>query len=130
MKYAITLVLAGLAVSTAAPAQNWKAAKRIDIDLRDFKYTPNRIVLRHGQPYILHFVNRARGGHDFTAKSFFSAAQISPGDRAKAYRGKVQLRGGESADIRLIAPAVANYDVHCSHFMHDTFGMTGVIAVQ
>jgi uncharacterized cupredoxin-like copper-binding protein len=130
MKYWTCLALAALAFPAAASAQNWKAAKRIDIDIADFKYTPNRIVLRHGQPYVLHFVNRARGGHDFTAKSFFSAAQISPGDRAKAYRGKVQLRGGESADIRVIAPAVANYDVHCSHFMHDTFGMTGVIAVQ
>ena len=129
MKVWVSLILA-LALPAAASAQNWKMAKRIDIDVSDFKYTPNRIVLRHGQPYILHFVNRARGGHDFTAKSFFSAAQINPGDRAKAYRGKVQLSGGQSADIRLVAPAVAIYEVHCSHFMHDTFGMKGVIAVQ
>jgi plastocyanin len=34
-------------------------------------------------------------------------------------------------DVRLIAPtAPAAYKVHCSHFLHQTFGMKGEIVVQ
>ena len=131
MKNLVTFALLVLAPITAASAQDWRKAKRIEIDLANFKYTPSRIVLRHGQPYVLHLVNRASGGHDFAAKPFFSAAQVNAADRAKLSGGKVQLSGGESADIRLVAPtAAAIFEVHCSHFMHDTFGMKGEIAVQ
>ena len=131
VKYLIPFALLALSPITGASAQDWSKAKRIDIDLANFKYTPSRIVLRHGQPYVLHFANRASGGHDFAAKSFFASAQVKASDRAYLSGGKVQLAGGESRDVRLVAPtAAAVFEAHCSHFMHETFGMKGEIAVQ
>ncbi|WP_116090131.1 cupredoxin domain-containing protein [Sphingomonas crusticola] len=131
MKCLIPLTLLALATPTITSAQDWGRSKRIEIDLANFKYTPNRILLRHGEPYVLHFVNRASGGHDFAAKTFFAAARISPADSRKVAAGRVQLAGGESADVRVVAPAAgAIYEVHCSHFMHETFGMKGEIVVQ
>jgi uncharacterized cupredoxin-like copper-binding protein len=103
---------------------------RVEIDLSSFKFTPSTIALHHGQSYVLHFVNKASGGHDFAAKAFFKAATIAPGDRATVAKGQIELDGGETADVHLTAPAPGTYEAHCSHFMHSTFGMTGSIVVS
>ncbi len=116
----------------------WRAARlprkarreRVEIDLSNFKFTPDAITLRHGQPYVLHFVNQAKGGHDFEARAFFDAASVAPEDRAAVAKGKVALGDGQSVDVHLTAPAAGTYEAHCTHFMHSTFGMTGKIVVQ
>ena len=118
-----------LLLVTAAPGAA-QAPDRVDIDLSSFKFTPSTITLHHGQPYVLHFVNKASGGHDFAAKAFFKAAIIAPGDRATVAKGQIELDGGETADVHLSAPAPGTYEAHCSHFMHSTFGMTGSIVVN
>lgn len=125
--------LAGLFVLTAAAVPQtpeWDHAARVEIALSNFKFTPATITLKHGQPYLLHLVNRAEGGHDFVAKKFFAAATVAPSDKASVAKGEVELDGGDAADIRLIAPAPGSYEVHCSHFMHSTFGMKGTIVVD
>jgi uncharacterized cupredoxin-like copper-binding protein len=120
-----------LAIPAIGSAQDGGHPKRIEIDLANFKFVPDRIVLRHGESYVLHFVNQAGGGHDFVAKAFFAAARVDPADAAKVRNGEVELEGGEAVDVRLTAPAAgAAYEVHCSHFMHQTFGMKGEILVQ
>jgi len=125
--FALALALGG---SASAQSPDWSQAKRIDIAFANFNYTPSRIVLRHGEAYVLHFTNAAKGGHDFTAKSFFAAARVAPTDAGKTAAGAVALGGGQSTDVHLIAPAAAVYEVHCSHFMHVGFGMKGEIVVE
>jgi len=127
----VAMAIALAAPAAAASAPDWSKATRIDIAMANFNYTPSRIVLRHGEAYVLHFTNAAKGGHDFTAKSFFSAAHVVGTDAARTLSGTVALHGGESRDIRLVAPAIVGiYQVHCSHFLHESFGMKGEIVVQ
>ncbi len=115
----------------AAPALAQPApAVRIDIALSSFKFAPEPIRLVHGRAYVLHFENRSGGGHDFTAKDFFVAATISPGDTAKVTEGEIALHGHESVDVRLIAPAAGTYSVKCGHFMHAMLGMKTQIVVS
>lgn len=124
------LFAALVATSPAATAQAPAGGpERIEIDLSNFKFTPSSVTLHHGNAYLLHFVNKAGGGHDFVAKAFFAAAGIAPVDRGRVANGEVELGGGETADIRLAAPAPGRYEAHCSHFMHSTFGMRGEIIV-
>jgi len=112
----------------AATAQNGPQA--LTVELSSFKFTPATITLTHGRAYVLHFVNSSSGGHDYVAKDFFAAATIAPEDRAKVKNGEVELSGGESADIHLVANTPGTYKSHCSHFMHSSFGMTGQVVVQ
>lgn len=117
----------------AAPAQDGgrSEAPRVEIGLANFKFVPASITLHHGQRYVLHLANQASGGHDFVAREFFAAATIDPTDRSKVAKGEVELDGGDSADIRVTAPAApGRYPVHCSHFMHAAFGMKGTIVVD
>lgn len=117
-------------VVLSAPALAQPAPERVEIDMSSFKYMPSTVALRHGQAYMLHFVNHSSGGHDFTAPAFFAAAQVSAADRGTVGNGAVKLGGHQVADVHLIAPAAGRYSVHCGHFMHSTLGMKGTIVVQ
>lgn len=114
--------------SGAATAQT--APQTLSVEMSNFKFDPATLTLAHGRPYVLHFVNSASGGHNFVAKEFFDAATIAPDDRAKVKNGEIELGGGESADIHLVANTPGTYKSHCSHFMHSSFGMTGTVVVQ
>jgi uncharacterized cupredoxin-like copper-binding protein len=131
MRYLLlALTLLALTSSARAQAPDWGTAHEIDVHLSNFHFTPDKIQLQHGQAYRLHLVNEASGGHNFDAGAFFAAAQIAPSDQAKLKKGAVDLKGGETVDIRLVAPAAGTYKLHCSHFLHSSFGMTGEIVVS
>ena len=123
----LCILLAGFA-GGAADAQN--PAETITVELSSFKFTPDTLTLTHGHAYVIHFVNKSSGGHDFVAKDFFAASTIAPQDRAKVAKGEVELGGGESADIHLVPNSPGTYKSHCSHFMHSSFGMTGKVVVE
>ena len=128
--YRTVLLSLLLAAPAAVAAQGSSGAAQVEIDLSNFKFTPSAVALQAGKPYVLHLVNKASGGHDFRAKTFFAAARVAPDDAAKIRNGEVELDGGESADIHLIAPAAGSYPLDCSHFLHATFGMKGSIDVR
>jgi uncharacterized cupredoxin-like copper-binding protein len=129
MRIPFVLAAALAFAAPAAAAPDWAHAARAEVKLASFSFTPATIHLRAGQPVILHLVNAASGGHDFSAPAFFDAADIRPEDRAKIDDGSVDLHGGGSADIALV-PKAGHYPLKCTHAFHKTFGMSGVIVVD
>jgi uncharacterized cupredoxin-like copper-binding protein len=113
-----------------ADAANSLNASRVEIGLESFKFVPETITLTHGNAYVLHLVNRAKGSHDFVAKVFFAHAVLAPQDSGVVKDGGVELHGGESMDLHIVAPPAGTYEIHCSHFLHSAMGMTGHIVVQ
>lgn len=128
---AFVLAISALLIAAPSAAQpiDWSAAQVIEVDLTSFAYTPATVTLQHGTPYRLHLVNKAHGSHDFVAQTFFAQATLDPASQPVVRKGEIELGGGDSADVRLVAPRPGTYDVHCSHFMHSTFGMKGKIVV-
>lgn len=117
------LTLAGAAPLTAQPVA---APAAHTIALTSYAFAPTPLHLAAGQPVTLNFVNRAGKSHDFSAPEFFAHARILSGS---APRGRVELKGGASASMTLV-PAAGTYAVHCSHFLHSSFGMNSTIIVQ
>ena len=101
----------------------------VEVVLSDFEYTPERLALRADQPYLLRFVNRGSGGHNFHAAAFFKSARVDPADAGMVAGGKVEVRKGETVAVRLV-PTRGVYPVRCTHFLHATFGMKGVVTVE
>jgi len=122
------LLIAAAAAAAPASAQAPHAAT-VTVRLTSFDYTPATIRLHAGQPVVLHLVNTASGGHDFSAPAFFAAARVDPGSAGRVRRGTVDVRGRSSVDVRLV-PAAGRYRLRCTHFLHSTFGMTGEIVVE
>ena len=116
------LVATALAMAMPAAAQ---APVQV-VQLYSFSYTPTVIHLAAGKPVTLTFTNRSRDRHDFTAKSFFARSRIVAGNVSG---GEIDLKGGQSRSVTLV-PAAGTYKVHCGHFLHKQFGMTGTIVVR
>ncbi|HLZ77913.1 MAG TPA: cupredoxin domain-containing protein [Sphingomonas sp.] len=126
-----TLLATALAATMGqAQSPDWSQARPVAIDLSNFKFTPSTLTLQHGTAYRIHLVNSASGGHDFVAREFFAGSTIAPEDQGKLKNGGIDLAGGETVDIRLVANQPGTFKTHCSHFMHSMFGMTGTITVQ
>jgi FtsP/CotA-like multicopper oxidase with cupredoxin domain len=127
MRHSLLLVLAALSAPLLAQDT---APAIVTVELSSFKFVPEMVELERDKPYVLRLVNISAGGRNFAAKSFFAAARIDPADQAKVRNGRVEVGGGEQVDIRLTAPAPGAYKLHCSHFLHTPFGMTGQIVVR
>ena len=116
--------IAALATVLAGPVAAQTAAQTIE--LASFSYAPSPIHLKAGKPVTLTFVNRAGGGHDFTAKEFFASSNITAG---AAPGGEVDLKAHQTKTVTLV-PRAGTYKVHCGHFMHSTMGMHTTIVVD
>jgi len=127
--------IAVLALMLAAPAAAQTGGdaapheQAVEISLSNFAFAPRDIRLRAGQPYRLHLVNSANGGHNFSAPAFFRTARIAPADAAAVRNGTIEVPKGQARDIRLV-PARGTYPVKCTHFLHSGFGMKGSITAE
>lgn len=97
----------------------------VAVQLSNFKFAPNTIVLDHGRSYLLRIANVSDGGHDFAAPTFFAASAIAASDRGLIQKGSVEVPGGQLREIHLTAPAAGRYKLRCTHTMHKMFGMSG-----
>ena len=123
-----TLLAAPLIMLAGSSAMAQPAA--VAVQMSNFKFAPNTIVLDHGRAYVLHLANAASGGHDFTAVEFFAAANVAAADRRYISEGEVEVPAGGAIDIHLVAPAAGRYKLKCSHSLHKMFGMSGSIVVR
>ena len=102
----------------------------LNVQLSNFKFTPDDIILEHGRPYILRLANASDGGHDFTAQEFFAAAAVAVEDRQYFSDGQIEVPPGEVREIHLTAPAAGEYKLKCTHSLHKLMGMSGKIIVR
>ena len=122
-------LLIPLLALTASSAMS-QATVTVPVQLSNFRFTPNQIVLEHGQPYVLRLTNAAHGGHNFAAASFFAAASVAAADQPLIQKGNVEIPAGQVREIHFVAPGPGQYDLKCTHFLHAGFGMKGTIVVQ
>jgi uncharacterized cupredoxin-like copper-binding protein len=127
---ALLVSIAAWPAAVDAQPVDWSQAQTVDVELSSFKFTPAVLSFARGVPYRLHLTNSSSGGHDFAAKELFAASTIDPEDAAKLSNGEIGLKGGQSADVRLIANRPGSYPFRCTHFMHSSFGMTGTATVR
>jgi uncharacterized cupredoxin-like copper-binding protein len=128
--YRLLFLIFVLPAAASAQPVDRSDVETVTITLSSFAFTPETIALEHGRPYRLVFVNTSSGGHNFVAPDFFRTAQIAGDDSARIDDGRIELEAGERLQIRVMIAEPGHYDVHCSHFMHSVFGMTGDIVVR
>jgi plastocyanin len=123
--FRVAATVAFLALSPASAQAQPSTPVQI-VDLVNYSYSPEPLVLHAGSPVTLRFVNRSKSGHDFTAAKFFGSARILAG---LVRNGEVEVRPHQIASVTLI-PAAGRYTVYCSHPFHKILGMHTTIVVQ
>ena len=126
----IGLILAGLGSMAGAQPADWQTAPHIRVELSNFHFVPENIVLEHGRAYVLDIVNVASGGHNFAAPDFFRAAQVVPEDARLIEKGVIEVDGHSQRAIHITAPPAGHFALRCSHFLHSGFGMKGELDVR
>ena len=111
---------------------DWTHAQHYDVILSEFHFAPSRIVLQHGEPYVLRLENRGRFRHTFTAPEFFRAVAFGPGaaNEAEQAAGIFSVAAGEVEEIEFVPLQAGTYPLECTKPLHGLFGMTGDIVVQ
>jgi uncharacterized cupredoxin-like copper-binding protein len=113
----------------APSGADWAQARRIDMALSNFEFSPRQITFMQNQPYVLHLENHGSGAHNFNAPEFFGTVLLR--DTHSAGRdGAIEVAKGEARDIYLVPAKSGAFRLTCSHFLHATMGMTGEIVVH
>ena len=122
----------GLAFALASfnPAIAAPAGQQIDVVLSNFSFNPNMLRLQRNMSYTLHLMNAASGGHSFSAPELFAAVQIAPEDSGKVANGRIEIPAGQAVDIHLTPMTAGTYQIVCTHFLHQTFGMHGTATIE
>ena len=125
-----TLPAFAIALAAAGPASSQAPQPAtVSVTLSNFSFNPAELQMRAGVPTVLHLVNTAGGGHNFTAPEFFAAAKVAPASKALVREGKVEVPKHSAIDVTL-TPAAGQYPLKCTHTLHSAFGMKGTITVR
>ena len=129
-RHAAVVALLALIVTNASAADAPANRQDLEIVLTNFSFTPNMLHMQRNTAYALHLVNRASGGHSFSAPGLFAAVAVAAADQSKIMGGKVEVPAGQTVDIVLTPMTAGTYPIVCSHFLHSTFGMHGEAVIE
>ncbi len=105
IRFASALVLLAIPLVPVADAMAQDVTP-ISITLTNYAFAPGALNLKAGTTYHLHFINSGTKDHNFSAPTFFAAAQIAPEDQTKVEKVlSPWMRGNHSTSpLRPIIP--------------------------
>lgn len=110
-----------------APATS-QVADTVTVHLSNFAFTPENIRLQAGRPVTLVLINDADGGHNFSAPTLFAASTFPPGTTPPK-DGAQEVDQHSRVELRFTPKKPGHYEVTCTHFLHELFGMVGNVEV-
>jgi len=120
-------------------AADWNTMETIAIELDEYGYMPDELVLTAGQPYKLVITNVGEKKHYFTAPEFFKSIATrkiqsnKDGEIKAPYFSAVELMKGENEpqlDLYFVPVTKGEFPVYCTIDDHQEQGMEGTITVQ
>jgi len=123
----ILAIVSILALSPAAWAEEPKA-EAVTLVGSDYAFTPNHLTFRVGSAYRLHFENRGKDLHEFTAPAFLKAIDISNREVLNQEGTEIVVEPGQAKDLYFVPKQAGRFPFACAD--HDWAGMTGDIVVE
>jgi len=133
----VATAVIGLGVAGLGPAHG-EPSTVVRIVLKEYTFTPARVILSVGKPVTLLVVNRGRMTHMFTSPYLASRdLEVKGGEmEVDAPNGVkyVKLRPGKSAEIKFTPEARGTFDIGCDmkegSRLHRDLGMKGQVVVE
>jgi plastocyanin len=111
----------------SAPATG-PVSDTVTVHLSNFAFTPESIRLQARRPVMLTLINDSDGGHDFSAPALFAASTFPTGT-APPKDGAQEVDQHSRVELRFTPQKPGHYEVTCTHFLHELFGMVGTVEV-
>lgn len=97
----LMLCLAAMAAAFSSPlARAQSAPQRIEIRAKRFRFTPDEIAVKKGQPVVL----------------VLKSEDVGHGLRIRDLRVNVQVKAGGTAEVQFIPEKTGDFTGHCSVF--------------
>lgn len=114
---------------------DWSAAETIAVTVSEFRFSPEVIRLKQGQPYVLRLTNAGVAAHRFVAPEFFRAVAVRRLRYSDAEAGfpvleAVALDPDETKVLYFLPVKRGNYGLVCDRTFHEFLGMSGQIVVE
>jgi len=116
-----------LGLSPAGWAESSKA-ETVTLIGTDYEFAPNRLTFRVGSAYRLHFENRGKELHEFTAPAFLKTVEIANPEALNPEGTEIVVQAGEYKDLYFVPRQAGRFPFICAD--HDWAGMTGDIVVE
>jgi uncharacterized cupredoxin-like copper-binding protein len=123
----IIAVICILALALAARADSSKA-ETVTLVETEYGFAPNRLTFRVGSAYRLHFENRGKELHEFTAPAFLKTVEIANPEALNPEGTEIVVQPGEEKDLYFVPKRAGRFPFICAD--HDWAGMTGDIVVE
>lgn len=122
-------------VSARVAAVEWSLAETVTVDLSEHRFEPANLVLDEGVGYRLILRNTGDRRHTFVSEDFFKSIAVhklisAAGVIERPSLKVIEVLPGESKELHLVAVRPGVYDLKCSVFLHESFGMHGQITVR
>ena len=128
---------AGYVADAAAltASADWSNAETVTVSLSEFAFAPTSVTFRARTPYRLVIKNTGGQTHFFVSDGFFRAIaartlRSADGEIENPYLEKIAVAPGATKELLFIAVNSGTYELACTAFLHETFGMTGRISVR
>ena len=130
MRALLSLAAFALALTaSAAPAQDWRAAREYEVLLTSFDVQPDEIRLKAGEAVRLRLVNTSNEGHSFSAEGFFRGASMRKRDSGMVKSGQITVPPLSTRELILV-PRAGRYKATSGNFLHRLMGMSAKIVVE
>jgi uncharacterized cupredoxin-like copper-binding protein len=119
----------------AVDAADWATATPVRVELSEFRYSPETLTFRTGQPYELELTNTGSVPHRFLARGFFRAVATRSVIYSDAEAGyptleAISLEPGETKTVHFVPLVPGDYHLSCDQLLHTTLGMVGRILIE
>ncbi len=117
-------------------AADWDKIEIVDVVLKEYSYSPNRLAFKTGVPYKLQIRNQGTIKHYFTAVKFFKAIATrkvqsnTDGEIKAPYFSALEVFPGRSLELYFIPVRQGTYKLHCTIKGHEAQGMHGTIMIE
>jgi uncharacterized cupredoxin-like copper-binding protein len=116
-------------------AADWDAMETVTVELGDYLFKPNVILLQVDQPYKIEIKNGGVEKHEFTAGDFYRSValrkvQDASGEYKGPYLREVEVFAAQQTDLYLIPTVAGVFDLVCEIEGHLEKGMFGKIIVK
>jgi uncharacterized cupredoxin-like copper-binding protein len=119
--------LLGAAALACAGCAGAAAVETVELAMSEYRFSPDRLLFRHGVRYRLVLENRGAELHEFTAPEFLTAIALDNPDTLAPGGKEVVVRPGERKELRFVAVRPGRYAMRCAD--HDWAGMVGEIVI-
>lgn len=116
-------------------AADWSKMETVSVTLKEFSFSPSKLVFQEGVPYKIVISNKGESKHYFTAAGFFKAiatrkVQNTDGEVKAPYFSALEVFPGRSMELYFIPVTRGTYKLKCTIPGHAELGMRGRIRIE